>query len=131
MDNYSWRLYLSNTYVAIKITSYVLYLNLKFNISFNNKTGILNGMTESDVSSSDMKLPKNSKENRYYYKHREEILAKRQQKKEESPEYREKMRLREEKRQEREQMEKERTLKRELRREKITAMLTPSGAISS
>jgi septin family protein len=88
-------------------------------------------MTEADagISNINIKLLKDSKENRYYHRHREEILAKRRQKKEEDPEYLEKMRVREEKRLKREQDEQERALKRELRRAKIAAML--SGAISS
>jgi hypothetical protein len=40
-----------------------------------------------------VKIPKNSKENRYYYKHREEILEKRLLKKLENPEYEQKQGL--------------------------------------
>lgn len=38
-----------------------------------------------DISS--IKLPKDCKENRYYYRHREEILEKRRQKRLQDPEY--------------------------------------------
>ncbi|NBP66731.1 MAG: hypothetical protein EBU66_19045 [Bacteroidetes bacterium] len=72
----------------------------------------------------EIKLPKDSKENRYYYRHREEILEKRRKKREENPEYLEKMRIREEKRLKREQVEHERALKRELRKTKIATMLS-------
>lgn len=38
-------------------------------------------------STESIKLPKNTKENRYYYKHREEILAKNREKRLQDPEY--------------------------------------------
>jgi hypothetical protein len=43
-----------------------------------------------------VKLPKNCKENRYYYRHREEILEKQRQKRLEDPEYQAKQKAREE-----------------------------------
>lgn len=39
------------------------------------------------MGQSEIKLPKDCKETRYYYKHREEILARRKEKKLEDPEY--------------------------------------------
>jgi hypothetical protein len=42
------------------------------------------------------KLPKNCKENRYYYKHREEILERKKQKRLEDPEYQAKQKAKEE-----------------------------------
>lgn len=43
-----------------------------------------------------MKLPKNCKENRYYYRHREEILERKRQKRLEDPEYQAKQKAKEE-----------------------------------
>lgn len=44
-----------------------------------------------------IKIPKNCKENRYYYRHREEVLERKKQKKLENPEYQAKVQAREEK----------------------------------
>lgn len=41
------------------------------------------------------KLPKNCKENRYYYRHREEILERKRQKRLEDPEYQAKQKAKE------------------------------------
>lgn len=43
-----------------------------------------------------VKLPKNTKGNRYYYKHREEILEKKRQQRLEDPEYQAKQKAKEE-----------------------------------
>jgi flagellar biosynthesis/type III secretory pathway protein FliH len=43
----------------------------------------------------DPKLPKNCKENRYYYRHREEILERKKHKRLEDPEYQEKQKAKE------------------------------------
>ena len=43
----------------------------------------------------DEKLPKNCKENRYYYRHREEILERKRQKRLEDPEYQAKKKAKE------------------------------------
>jgi hypothetical protein len=44
----------------------------------------------------EVKLPKNTKENRYYYRHREEVLERKRQKRMEDPEYQAKIKAREE-----------------------------------
>lgn len=51
----------------------------------------------SEVTSSDQeqKLPKNNKCNRYYYRHREDILEKKRQKRLEDPEYQAKQKAKE------------------------------------
>jgi DNA-directed RNA polymerase beta' subunit len=48
------------------------------------------------ANESELKLPKNNKCNRYYYRHREEILAKKLQKRLEDPEYLAKQKAKEE-----------------------------------
>ena len=50
-------------------------------------------ITTSDATSvnNGIILPKNSKENRYYYKHREEILERKREKKMQNPEYKAKI----------------------------------------
>ena len=50
----------------------------------------------SATDTSEYKLPKNSKENRFYYRNREEILEKRRQKRLEDPEYQAKQKAKEE-----------------------------------
>jgi hypothetical protein len=60
---------------------------------------------------------KATKGNRYYYRHREEILALRLEKRMEDPEYAEKKRIRDEKREEREKKESERRALRDKRDE--------------
>ena len=77
--------------------------------------------------SADIKLPKNSKENRYYYRHREEIIEKRLQKKMEDPEYKAKVEIRMVKKAEREALEQKRVLKREMRKQMIVQLLDPEG----
>jgi hypothetical protein len=47
------------------------------------------------TSETEHKLPKNCKENRYYYRHREEILEKKRQKRLEDPEYQAKQKAKE------------------------------------
>ena len=51
---------------------------------------------EQPIDKSEQKLPKNCKENRYYYRHREEVLEKQRQKRLEDPEYQAKQKAREE-----------------------------------
>ncbi len=53
---------------------------------------------------SGIKLPKNTKESRYYYKNREAIAEKQKKKRMEDPVYQEKKRLREEIRKKKEEM---------------------------
>jgi hypothetical protein len=48
------------------------------------------------MESEEQKLPKNCKENRYYYRHREEILERKKQKRLEDPEYQAKQLAKEE-----------------------------------
>lgn len=83
----------------------------------------------------DIKLPKNCKEVRYYYRNREEILEKRRLKKLEDPEYKAKVKDRESKKAEREALEQEKSLKRELKKQALAqfqpSTMIPSGAIQS
>lgn len=76
-------------------------------------------VTEVTEVITEQKLPKNCKENRYYYRHREEILAKRQQKRLEDPEYQAKYELRLQKKAERNEIERQRAEKRELRKKVV------------
>lgn len=74
-----------------------------------------------------VKLPKNCKENRYYYRHREEILERRLQKKLEDPEYQAKYEEKQKRKAEKEELEKKRAEKRELRKKVVETLLVPSG----
>lgn len=80
-----------------------------------------------------IKLPKNCKENRYYHRHKEEILEKRRQKRMEDPEYQAKQKAKEEKKKQKEEEAKKRALKKELRQKVVEQFLNPlpipSGAI--
>jgi hypothetical protein len=86
---------------------------------------------ESEVikSETEHKLPKNCKENRYYYKHREEILEKKRQKRLEDPEYQAKYEERQRKKIERELLERQRSEKRDLRKKVVEQILNPEGVI--
>lgn len=68
-----------------------------------------------------VKLPKNCKENRYYYRHREEILEKKRQKRLEDPEYKAKKEAREEAKRKREEEKKEENRKKALERSRERA----------
>jgi hypothetical protein len=74
-----------------------------------------------ESSGGGVKIPKNCKENRYYYKHREEVLERKRKKRMEDPEYIAKMKEREEKKIEKEKMKEalkaEQKAKREAERE--------------
>lgn len=74
----------------------------------------------SATDTSEHKLPKNSKENRYYYRHRDEILEKKRQKRLEDPEYQAKVKEREEakKRKEEERVAKQKEIAKEKSRER-------------
>lgn len=76
---------------------------------------------------SDVKIPKNTKENRYYYKHREEINARRKEQRMESPEYKAKQEEKERKRKEKEE-EQERK-KQEKEKEKEAKRLAKMNAL--
>ena len=78
------------------------------------------------AAESGIKLPKNCKENRYYYRHREEILERKRQKKLEDPEYVAKCEERQRKKAEREELEKKRAEKRELRKKAVDQILNPA-----
>lgn len=73
----------------------------------------------------EQKLPKNCKENRYYYRHREEILERKKQKRLEDPEYQAKYEERQKKKAEREEIERQRAEKRELRKKIVEQILNP------
>jgi DNA anti-recombination protein RmuC len=68
----------------------------------------------------DIKLPKNPKSSRYYYRHREKILEQRQQKKLEDPEYLAKKQAREEAKKAREEAKEK---AKELKRSKMAQLL--------
>lgn len=76
-----------------------------------------------------IKLPKNCKENRYYYRHREEILERKRQKRLEDPEYaakyEERLRKKAEKEAEKEELERIKKEKRELRRKAVEKIMNP------
>ena len=57
---------------------------------------IANKTETADAGTEEVKLPKNCKENRYYYRHREAILEKKRQKRLEDPEYQAKQKAKEE-----------------------------------
>ena len=80
-----------------------------------------------------VKMPKNSKENRYYYRHREEIIARRRAKRLEDPEYQAKLREKEEKKKRKEEEAKRQKEERSRERAKKKAELlgvlaSPPGA---
>jgi hypothetical protein len=77
------------------------------------------------MESEEQKLPKNCKENRYYYRHREEILERKKQKRLEDPEYQAKYEERQKKKAEREEIERQRAEKRELRKKIVEQILNP------
>jgi hypothetical protein len=74
---------------------------------------------------SEQKLPKNCKENRYYYRHKDEILERKRQKRLEDPEYRAKYEERQKKKAERDEIERQRAEKRELRKKVVEQILNP------
>jgi actin-related protein len=74
---------------------------------------------------SDVKLPKNCKENRYYYKHREEILERRRQKKMADPEYQAKQKVKEEAKEAKQRIKEEEKKRRELRKKAVEQLLNP------
>jgi len=82
------------------------------------------------MDQSEIKLPKDCKETRYYYKHREEILARRKEKKLEDPEYQAKQEERQRKKAERDALEQEKALKRELRKKMVEQLLNPPCVLS-
>ncbi len=82
----------------------------------------------------EVKIPKDNKSNRHYYRHREEILEKRRQKKLENPEYVAKMQERERKKQEREalrQEEKEKKKAEKVNKKKEALGLLPVALFSA
>lgn len=81
--------------------------------------------TEQTLEKTEHKLPKNCKENRYYYRHKDEILEKKKQKRLEDPEYRAKYEERQKKKAEREELERQRAEKRELRKKTVEQILNP------
>lgn len=75
----------------------------------------------------DVKVPKNTKENRYYYRHREEINARRKEQRMATPEYKAKQEEKERKRKEKEE-EMERK-KQEKEKEKEAKRLAKMNAL--
>jgi hypothetical protein len=86
--------------------------------------------TESETTPKLPKLPKNCKENRYYYRHREEILEKKRLQRLEDPEYQAKYEERQRKKAEKEALEKQRAEKRELRKKVVEQILNPVEVLS-
>ena len=77
-----------------------------------------------------IKLPKNCKENRYYYRNKEKILERRHQKRMEDPAYREKYEEKQRKKAEREEKEKEAHEKRTLKMKLVEQHLNPMAILS-
>lgn len=71
----------------------------------------------------ELKLPKNCKENRYYHRHKAEILQKKLEKKLEDPEYKAKYEERQRKKAEKEELERQRAEKRELRKKAVEQLI--------
>jgi hypothetical protein len=82
----------------------------------------MDGEAIANPESSGVKIPKNCKENRYYYKHREEVLERKRKKRMEDPEYIAKMKEREEKKIEKEELKKAKELAKEERRKTMEAL---------
>jgi hypothetical protein len=80
----------------------------------------MDAVTATISAEQELKVPKNSKENRYYYKNREAILEKQRQKRLEDPEYQAKQKAREEakKAKEEEKKQKMKEIAKEKSREK-------------
>ncbi len=78
---------------------------------------LIDPTNRTDISG--IKVPKNCKENRYYYRHREEILANRLNKKLEDPEYKAKY-------EEKQRKKKEKEENREARKKIVNQILNPS-----
>ena len=73
----------------------------------------MEGLTAENIT-----LPKNTKENRYYYRHRDEVLARKKEQRMSDPEYRARQEEREKNRLEREAEKERKRLEREAMREK-------------
>ena len=82
-------------------------------------------MVSKEPNEKQVKGLKICKENRYYHKHREEILEKKLQKRLEDPEYKAKYDERLRKKAEREEVERQRAEKRELRKQTVELLLNP------
>ncbi len=65
---------------------------------------------------SDVKIPKNTKENRYYYAHREEVLARKKEQRMADPEYKARQEEKERKRKEKEEEHLRKEAEREAKR---------------
>jgi len=94
-----------------------------------------------EIVEDSVKLPKNCKENRYYYRHREEILEKKRQKRLEDPEYQAKQKAKEEakkakeeaKKQQNKEVAKEKSRERAKKKAELLGILPaiPSGVEKS
>ena len=82
-------------------------------------------MLSKEPEGKQVKGPKICKENRYYHKHREDILEKKFQKRLEDPEYKAKYDERLRKKAEREEIERHRAEKREIRKQIVELLLNP------
>jgi hypothetical protein len=74
--------------------------------NITENTLVVEGDGNNVLTETECKLPKNSKENRYYYRHREELLEKRRLKRLQDPEYQAKLKEREEKKKQKEEEKK-------------------------
>ncbi len=86
---------------------------------------LIDPTNRTDISG--IKVPKNCKENRYYYRHREEILANRLNKKLEDPEYKAKYEEKQRKKKEKEELERKKEENREARKKIVNQILNPSA----
>ncbi len=72
-------------------------MNLKHkHIIYSNRASRMDSTVANEVNEIEQKVLKNCKENRYYYRHREEILERKRQKRLEDPEYQAKQKAKEE-----------------------------------
>ena len=83
-------------------------------------------VSEANAVPVDVKIPKNCKENRYYYRHREEVLARKKEQRMVDPEYRARQELKEQKKLEREEKKKMLDEKRKMKANAL--LMKPPGA---
>ncbi len=88
-------------------------------------------VSEASAEPLDVKIPKNTKENRYYYAHREEVLARKKEQRMADPEYKAKQEEKERKRKEKEEERNRKLLlkKEEKEREKEAKRLVKMNAL--
>jgi hypothetical protein len=105
----------------------------KFALKMDSHTSDTALVTSDNDTDNSVKLPRNSKENRYYYTHREEILEKRREKRMQTPEYiaklEEKERIKAQKMAEKELLRAEKEEKKRGRAEMLLKLLKSPGDV--